>query len=108
MFRSVLRLQPGPEGAASICAYYRDREVLLKALRDGGCLEAEVQVQLPDRDVVVVSALWSSADDYERWTLSGTRGTDAVDLEALLAPESLPLGSGDLYEVALTAPGPGR
>lgn len=104
MFRSVLHLKPGPAGDGAIVDHYVRHQVLLKALRDGGCLQAELQVRLPDRDEVVVSALWSSAADYEQWTASGTRRSETAPLEELLAPDSLPLGAGALYEVVAAVP----
>jgi len=102
LFRSVLHLSPGPLGAGAIVDFYERNDILLKALRDGGCLQAEVQVRVPHSDDVVVTALWLSAAEYERWIGSPARRTDAKDLEGMLAPDVLPLGAGDLYEVVAT------
>jgi hypothetical protein len=104
LIRSVLRLKPKPDGDREVLDFYERRDILARALKDGGCASAELHVRLPARDEVIVSALWRSAADYESWTNSRWRATDAGDLEELLAPESLPLGTGDLYEVVTCVP----
>ncbi|WP_244930891.1 antibiotic biosynthesis monooxygenase family protein [Nocardioides sp. W7] len=104
MIRSILRLRPRPDGAPQVLDFYERREILARALSEGGCAGAELHLRLPDRDEVVVSALWKSVADYESWTKSTGRATEVGDLEELLAPESLPLESGDLYEVVACLP----
>ena len=104
MIRSVLRLTPRPEGDRDLLDFYVRRDILTRALTAGGCASAELHVRLPHRDEIVVSALWRSVDDYEAWASSPERASDVGDLEKLLAPESLPLGTGAMYEVVTRLP----
>lgn len=104
MIRSVLRLQPRPEGDRDLLDFYVRRDILTRALTEGGCASAELHVRLPQRDEVVVSALWRSVADYEAWASSPERATDVTELEELLAPESLPVGTGAMYEVVSRLP----
>lgn len=104
MIRSTLRLQPLPDGASQVIDFYEQRQILARALSEGGCLAAELHLRLPDRDEVVVSALWASAEDYAAWAGSRSRATEVGDLEELLVPESLPLGAGDVHEVVTLLP----
>ncbi|GAA4081843.1 antibiotic biosynthesis monooxygenase [Nocardioides kongjuensis] len=105
VIRSVLRLKPRPDGDGEVLDFYERHAILARALADGGCAGAELHVRVPQRDEVVVTALWHSVADYQEWTVSSARASYADDLEELLAPESLPLGSGDLYEVVVSMSG---
>lgn len=100
----MLRLRPRPEATSDVLDFYEKRAILARALSEGGCAAAELHLRLPDRDEVVVSALWNSIADYEAWTRSAGRATEIGDLEELLAPDSLPLEAGDLYEVVACLP----
>ncbi|MBO9523198.1 MAG: antibiotic biosynthesis monooxygenase [Nocardioidaceae bacterium] len=104
MIRSVLRLRPRVDGDDAVLDFYERREILTRALREGGCAAAELHVRLPERDEVVVSALWHSVADYEAWAGSADRARDVGELEELLDPASLPLGTGALYEVVRCLP----
>jgi hypothetical protein len=100
----VLRLRPRPAGDRDVLDFYERRDILARALTDGGCAAAELHVRLPGRDEIIVSALWHCVADYEQWAGSTGRATDVGELEELLAPDSLPLGTGDLYEVVACLP----
>lgn len=107
MIRSVLRLKPRPDGDGEVLDFYERHAILARALQDGGCAGAELHVRVPERDEVVVTALWHTVADYRAWTVSSARASYTDDLEELLAPDSLPLGSGDLYEVVVSLDGAG-
>jgi hypothetical protein len=97
-----LKLKPGRDG--DVVAYYAERDILGKAMSAGGCTAAEIHVRLPERDEVVVSALWRSIGDYDAWLASAGRAVDSADLEVLLAPESVPVGEGETYDVVASVP----
>jgi heme-degrading monooxygenase HmoA len=104
VIRSVLRLRPKTDGHRDVLAFYEQREILDRALADGGCTAAEVQVRLPNRDEIVVSALWRSVSDYQAWADSASRAADVSELEGLLAADAGALGTADLYEVTTSLP----
>lgn len=95
---------PRPDGDRDLLDFYVQRDILGRAVSEGGCASAELHVRLPQRDEVVVSALWQSVADYETWASSTQRAADVSALEELLLPESLPLGTGAMYEVVTRLP----
>ena len=105
MFRSVLRLRPRPGGDRDLLDYFERQGILARALCEGGCASAELSVRIPGRDEVVVSALWNSEADYDAWQRTSQRGVEILELERLVDPASLPIGTGEIHEVLVAVPG---
>lgn len=104
VIRSVLRLKPKAAGPHELIDFYEQRQILPRALAAGGCESAELHVRLPDRDEVIISALWASVDAYQAWTHSPGRAEDVVELQALLATGAQPLEPAELFEVVACLP----
>lgn len=104
MIRSVLRLHPRQGGDRDLVEFFERRGILTRALRDGRCAAAEMYVRLPDRDQVIVSALWNSEADYDAWQQTEYRGLELIELESYVEPESLPIDAGEIHELVTWVP----
>jgi heme-degrading monooxygenase HmoA len=100
--RSILLLQPRGGDYAALLDFFRRHDILGLAVREAGCLGAEVQVPLSGTGPVVVTALWRSAEAYDGWRSHPVRATFAPDLQRLTEAEALPVGNG-LYRIAIAA-----
>jgi hypothetical protein len=101
--RSFLVLQPRNGDYAALVRFFREHDVLGKAVQHAGAWSAEVQVPLGGSGPVVVTAVWDSAEAYQGWRAHPIRAElppigQVVDEDA----GSLAIGSG-VYEVAVAA-----
>jgi hypothetical protein len=100
--RSVLILQPRGGDYATLVSYFREHDVLGKAVRYAGAWSAEVHVPLSGNGPVVVTAVWDSAEAYQGWRTHPIRAE--LPPISLVADEGVGLvvGSG-VYEIAVAA-----
>ena len=101
--RSFLILQPRNGDYAALVRFFREHDVLGKAVQHAGAWSAEVHVPLSGSGPVVVTAVWDSAEAYQGWRTHPIRAqlppiTEVADEDA----EPLAVGSG-VYEVAVAA-----
>jgi hypothetical protein len=101
--RSFLILQPREGDYAALVRFFREHDVLGKAVQYAGAWSAEVHVPLSGRGPVVVTAVWDSADAYQGWRTHPIRAelppiTQVADEDT----GTLGIGSG-VYEVAVAA-----
>ena len=100
---------PGRGDAQGILAFYAERRIVERSLRQPGCRQVDVGVRHPDRGAVVVTAVWDSPAAYKGWLANPARAADVSDLLPLLAG---PLESAtrfdlvDPTDVAFAAPDP--
>ena len=100
--RSVLLLQPRDGDYGSLLTFFSHNDILGLAVREAGCRNAELQVPLAGSGPVLVTALWDSAEAYDRWRNHPARATFADDMGRLTEPTADPIASG-LYMVAIAA-----
>jgi hypothetical protein len=101
--RSFLILQPRHGDYAALVRFFREHDVLGKAVQHAGAWSAEVHVPLSGSGPVVVTAVWDSAEAYQGWRTHPIRA--ALPPMAEVADEdagTLVVGSG-VYEVAVAA-----
>jgi hypothetical protein len=101
--RSFLVLQPRGGDYAALVRFFREYDVLGKAVQHAGAWSAEVHVPLSGIGPVVVTAVWDSAEAYQGWRNHPIRA--ALPPMAQVAEEdagTLAVGSG-VYEVAVAA-----
>ena len=101
MIRSVLYLSARPGGVDDIVALYRDEQILEKAMRQEGCLGAELQVPREEGAPLLVTALWRDAAAYDAWVANPIRKTTAPALAALVDGDFDASVRGEVYEVVL-------
>ncbi|MCC6641838.1 MAG: antibiotic biosynthesis monooxygenase [Deltaproteobacteria bacterium] len=100
MLRAILTLKPRPGARDAAVSVYRESGIFDLAVREAGCLAAELQVPADPEGPVVVTSLWKSRADYETWGAHPARADLAGRLVGLLSDARL-----DEYEVILrTAP----
>lgn len=99
MVRSVLYVRPRSGKANAVVEYYKRKRVLETALEQPGCLAAEIQVPLDEDELLLVTALWQSAEAYQGWIDNPVRRTFATELDELV-DEGLADARGGVYEVA--------
>ncbi len=98
MLRTVLTMKPRPGARDAAVAVYRESGILDLAVREAGCLAAELQVPADPDGAIVVTSLWPSRADYETWGSHPARADLAGRLVGLLSDAHL-----DEYEVVLRA-----
>jgi hypothetical protein len=100
--RSLLLLQPRSNDYAALVALFKQHDVLGLAMREAGCLGAELQVPVSGTGPVLVTAIWQSAEAYAGWRSHPVRARFSGDIEALTEPEPQPVQAG-LYRIAIAA-----
>jgi len=75
---------PRPGARDALVAQFRASEVFAAAVRDTSALSVELQTSDDPGGPVVVTALWSSAADYERWALHPARALILAELDAYI------------------------
>lgn len=104
MIRSVLYLHPRGGDAQAVADLYRRRDVLEVAVAQDGCLAAELQLPVDASGPVIVTALWDTPEDYQRWIDNPARAASSDELDELVEPPAASsIRHGDLYHVVLTA-----
>jgi quinol monooxygenase YgiN len=98
--RSVLLLQPRNNDYAALVALFKQNDILGLAMREAGCLNAEVHVPLNGAGPIMVTAVWESAQAYSGWRNHPVRGRFSGDMERLTEPEPHPIASG-AYTIAV-------
>jgi heme-degrading monooxygenase HmoA len=96
--RSVLLLQPRHGDYAALVELFRRNDILGLAMREAGCLAAELQVPVSGLGPVLVTALWESEVAYAGWRTHPARDVLSGEMERLTEAEAAPVGSG-LYRV---------
>lgn len=103
MIRSVLYLTPKNGDGGAVADFYRRHGVLDRALRQDGCLGAELQLPTGGSGDVLVTALWRDADAYQGWVDNPWRSESGDELAALLEGFDGGSARGELYEIVVAA-----
>lgn len=98
MLRAVLTMTPRPGARDAVVSTYRESGIFELAVREAGCLGAELQVPADLEGAILVTALWANRADYEAWASHPARAELAGRLVSLLSDAHL-----DEYEVVLRA-----
>lgn len=101
--RSVLILQLRGADYAELVDYFREHDVLGKAVRHAGAWAAEVQLPIGGSGPVVVTALWDSAEAYQGWLTHPLRAEMGPAMERLVDDGPPPTLLSGLYEVVVSA-----
>lgn len=99
MIRTQLYLKPRPGCVQEVLDLYARREILERSLAQAGCIAAEIRIQLPHRQNVVVSAVWESEEAYQSWVQNPSRALDVEELLPLLHLTNGLLGEAELSEI---------
>jgi quinol monooxygenase YgiN len=97
--RSVLLLQPRDNDYEALVALFKQHDILGLAMREAGCLNAELQVPLNRSGPIIVTATWESAESYSAWRSHPVRGRFSGDTERLTEPAPEPTAGG-VYTIA--------
>jgi quinol monooxygenase YgiN len=101
LIRSVLYLPPRAGGSDDIVGLYRREEILETALRQDGCLSAELQVPREPDAPILVTALWRDAGAYEGWLANPLREATRPKLAELVEGDFDAAVRGAVYDVVL-------
>ena len=100
--RSFLVLQPRGGDYAAFVTFFRDNDVLGKAVHQAGAWSAEVHVPVSGTGPIVVTAVWDSPEAYQAWRTHPIRA-QLPPLETVTEDSAdLTVASG-VYEIALAA-----
>ena len=102
VIRSVLYLRPRGADGRAIVDFYRRHRVLEHAVRQEGCVSAELQVPADAPGDVLVTALWRDAEAYRGWLDNPLRSAHAAELSELVADFDASV-RGELYRVEIEA-----
>ena len=102
LVRSVLLLLPRNGNYAALVEFFEQHDILGLAIREAGCLSAELQVPLSGTGAVVVNATWPSAEAYAGWRNHPVRTRFSDDMDRLTEADPPPVDSG-LYTIAIAA-----
>jgi hypothetical protein len=101
--RSFLILQPRDGDYARFIQFFRDNDVLGKAVEHAGAWSAEVHVPVTRSGPIVVTAIWDSAEAYRAWGIHPIRA-EFPPITQVANEVTTPLTiSNGVYEVALAA-----
>jgi heme-degrading monooxygenase HmoA len=98
--RSVLLLQPRGGDYAALVEFFKQQDILGLAMREAGCLTAELQVPESGSGPVVVTAVWESPEAYAGWRNHPVRARFSGDMDRLTEPDPQPV-QGGVYRIAV-------
>ncbi|MBV9324097.1 MAG: antibiotic biosynthesis monooxygenase [Chloroflexi bacterium] len=100
--RSILLLQPRNNDYAALVALFTKHDILGLAIREAGCLGAELQVPVSRTGPVLVTAVWRTVEAYAGWRSHPVRARFSGDIERFTEPDASPVQAG-LYTIAIAA-----
>jgi heme-degrading monooxygenase HmoA len=101
--RSFLILQPRDGDYAALVRFFREHDVLGKAVQHAGAWSAEVHVPISGSGPVVVTAVWDSAEAYQGWRTHPIRAElGPITQVAEEDDGTFAIGNG-VYEVVVAA-----
>jgi hypothetical protein len=101
--RSFLILQPRGGNYDALVQFFRQNDILGKAVRLAGAWSAEVHVPVSRTGPVVVTAIWDSAAAYDGWRTHPIRAEfPPITTIADEPSEALAIPSG-VYDIVVTA-----
>src|SRR5690242_15485772 len=100
--RSVLLLQPRNSDYQALIDFFKQHDILGLAMREAGCIAAELQVPESASGPVIVTAVWESPEAYAGWRNHPVRARFSADMERLTEPEPRAV-SGGVYRIAVAA-----
>jgi hypothetical protein len=101
--RSLLVLQPRNGDYAALVEFFRQHDVLGKAIEHAGALSAEMHVPLSGTGPVIVTAVWDSPEAYAGWRAHPIRDEFSPALEPLIEPGDAPRIGDGVYRIVLAA-----
>ncbi|WP_150461362.1 antibiotic biosynthesis monooxygenase family protein [Nesterenkonia ebinurensis] len=106
MIRTFLSLDVKPGQRDALIAWYKESGALEKAVEYAGCLSTELYPDAEDEDRLLVTALWESGEDYERWVAHPWRQSTTSQINQFLkegfTPESRGSALESLHQASLT------
>jgi len=101
--RSILLLQPHGGAYAALVTFFREQDILGKAVEHAGAWSAEMHIPVSRSGPILVTATWDSPAAYEAWRTHPIRATFTPGLEPLIEPGDPPPITSGVYEIALAA-----
>lgn len=98
MIRTVLTLKLAPGEADGLVKTFRDLGILETSIAQDGCLATEISISDDESDAIV-TATWSNADAYSRWTSRTDRGSHSERLSRHLREPLTAETVGRIYEI---------
>lgn len=98
MIRTFLSLDTKPGERGALISWYRESEALEKAVQYAGCLATELYPDADNADRLLVTALWKSAEDYDRWVDHPWRKSTTGEINQYLQEGFTPRSRGSVMQ----------
>lgn len=98
MIRTFLHLDVKPGQRDDLISWYRESGALEKAVEYAGCMSTEMYPDAEDEDRLLVTALWESAEDYERWVAHPWRQSVTDEINQYLGEGVTPDSKGSVLQ----------
>jgi heme-degrading monooxygenase HmoA len=106
MIRSVLFLRPVAGDQRAVEQFFEEEQVLLRAARTPGFLSAELHRPTDGSDLMLVTALWETAEAYQAWVENPWRAANSERAAAVFEAVEAEGGGGSRYETVIAVSGP--
>lgn len=84
MIRTFLHLHVKPGQRDALVSWYKSSGALEKAVEYAGCKSTELYADAEDENRLLVTALWETPEDYERWVTHPWRQTTTSEISEYL------------------------
>ena len=98
MIRTFLHLDVKPGQRDALISWYKESRALERAVADAGCLSTELYPDAGNDDRLLVTALWESPADYERWVANPWRKSSTDEINRFLAEGFTPASKGSVVQ----------
>lgn len=98
MIRTFLSLDTKPGARDGLITWYRESGALEKAVEYAGCLSTELYPDTEDENRLFVTALWNSAEDYDRWVAHPWRQSTTGEINQYLQEGFTPESRGSALQ----------
>jgi heme-degrading monooxygenase HmoA len=106
MIRSVLFLRPVSGDQRSIEQFFEEEQVLQRAAQTPGFLSAELHRPTDGSDLMLVTALWETAEAYQAWVDHPWRAANSERAAAVFEAIEAEGGGGSRFEAVIAVPAP--
>lgn len=98
MIRTFLTLEAKPGQRDALISWYKESEALEKAVEFAGCIATELYPDAAHDDRLMVTALWNSGEDYDRWVQHPWRQSTTAEINNYLKDEVSQTSRGSALE----------
>jgi hypothetical protein len=97
MIRTVLMLHVSPTRVEEVVELYRSADILQYSLDHSDAIRSELSVSEDGSGVMMVTALWPSADAYQGWLDNPWRASSGLALREIL--DGVEVGAGAVFQI---------